>query len=481
MDWKDSIVTFRASHGLEVQAHLVRTTRLAVVFEIASPEAVVRISEAIEEFRIAVRDRMVYSGRAVVSNLIQTGSSAICEATLTDNAWTDLVLNPEDLRNGALATQFNSFLGEWQKLYRISPEYKVVVADMHTFFSDLRIWLDQVQMNLRGQHGGNAIALEDEIATKLAKPVLPCIDALFEKFERVAEALPKDQLPAHRNYMRRQLHSLVMCSPFAHRTFVKPLGYAGDYEMVSMIARNRPEGESLYAKVVNTWFVRQPPAEAHRNRLRYLVDKLTGETLRAMRAGGKARVLNLACGPAHEVQEFIMAQPVAEQAEFLMVDFNEETLRYLQVAMDQSRHQSGRRTKVVYTKKSVYHLLKEAARGPGRETHKTGVANGSVVGAEQYDYVYCAGLFDYLTDQVCTQLVGLMYRWLAPGGLLVVTNVETRNPLRHGMEHLLDWHLIYRNAAQMLKLKPEQVSPDDVRVLTDETGVNVFMEIRRPT
>ena len=105
------------------------------------------------------------------------------------------------------------------------------------------------------------------------------------------------------------------------------------------------------------------------------------------------------------------------------------------------------------------------------------LANQSTV-SEGHDYVYCAGLFDYLTDQVCAKLMGLMYDWLAPGGLLIITNVEPRNPLRHGMEHLLDWHLIYRDAPQLLKLKP--ASAEDVRVLSDDTGVNVFMEIRKP-
>src|SRR5262245_29829736 len=103
-EWKDSIVTFQASHGLEVRARLVRTTRLAVVFEISSPEVAVRVSEAFNEFRIALQDRTVYSGRAVISNLIHTGTSAVCEATLAENAWTDLLLNAQELRNGALAT-----------------------------------------------------------------------------------------------------------------------------------------------------------------------------------------------------------------------------------------------------------------------------------------------------------------------------------------------------------------------------------------
>jgi len=478
---KESVAIFVAGTGLELRCKLVRLTRHAAAFEISGPELALRTSEVLSDFRLMARERVIYSGRAVVRNFLDTGSASLCEVTLTDDAWSDLLFSVKELQGERLNTQFKDFLEEWQKLYRIQPEYKVVVADMHTFFSDLRLWLDQVQMNVHNAAATSSAELENEVAGKIAGPVLPCIDALFERFEHIAETLPVDHLPAHRNYMRRQLHSLVMCSPFAHRTFIKPLGYAGDYEMVSMIARNRPEGESLYAKVVNTWFVRQPPAEAHRNRLKYLVEQLTQETLRTMRAGRKARVLNLACGPAHEVQEFIERQSLAEHAEFVMVDFNEETLRYLQNSLDQVRQRSGRRTKTVYSRKSVYHLLKEAARQYGGSVARPGGPGAEpAIWDGQFDYVYCAGLFDYLSDQVCSQLVSLMYRWLAPGGLLVVTNVEPRNPLRHGMEHLLDWHLIYRNTAQVLKLKPENVPTEDAHVLTDETGVNVFMEIRKP-
>ena len=42
----------------------------------------------------------------------------------------------------------------------------------------------------------------------------------------------------HEAYLRRHLHPLLLCSPFAYRTYQKPLGYAGDYEMVNMIVRD---------------------------------------------------------------------------------------------------------------------------------------------------------------------------------------------------------------------------------------------------
>jgi extracellular factor (EF) 3-hydroxypalmitic acid methyl ester biosynthesis protein len=61
----------------------------------------------------------------------------------------------------------------------------------------------------------------------------------------------------HRIFGRRQLHPMLLCSPFLYRTFAKPLGYAGDYEMINMIMRDPLEGGSLYAKIINLWFLQQ--------------------------------------------------------------------------------------------------------------------------------------------------------------------------------------------------------------------------------
>ena len=98
----------------------------------------------------------------------------------------------------------------------------------------------------------------------------------------------------------------------------------------------------------------------------------------------------------------------------------------------------------------------------------------------QYDLVYCAGLFDYLPDTTCQQLMDVFYDMVAPGGLLVATNVEPSNPLRYGMEHLLDWHLIYRREPELRAVRPSRAADDDVSVRTDATGVNLFIEVRKP-
>jgi len=465
---KDTLVLFKSRAGPDLRATPLRLGRFAAVFELCGPPDLVRLSEALDCFRIAALGRTLYMGRAVVRGLVDTGPTLVCEVALDETAWQDVVFDPALLRDGRLVAQFDEFLGEWQKAYQVRPEYKVIVADMQTFFGGLRMWLQQVALGIDQHPESDRSHLEHAATAAIARKVLPCISALFERFERFTATLPEEVLPVHRSYMRRQLHPLVLCSPFAYRTFIKPLGYAGDYEMVNMIVRNGWEGDSLFAKVVNTWFLRQPPAQAHRNRIAYLADRLREETTRVHQAGRLARIFNLACGPAHEVQQFLRDSPASESAALTLLDFNRETLQHLQSALARARAEAGRTTSLTYVQKSVHHLLKESSRTDRRPP------------GEAYDFVYCAGLFDYLSDQVCRRLLEVMHDWLAPGGLLVATNVEPSNPLRHGMEHLLDWHLIYRSGPDMLRLLPEKVHREDARVLTEATGTNVFLEVRKP-
>ena len=80
--------------------------------------------------------------------------------------------------------------------------------------------------------------------------------------------------------------------------------------------------------------------------------------------------------------------------------------------------------------------------------------------------------------------MSIFYNLLAPGGLLVATNVSDAmndsKPFRHSMEYILDWNLIYRNARQVAALAPEAAPADNVAVISENTGVNVFLEIRKP-
>ena len=283
----------------------VRVSRYDAVFELYNPSVLPRFSEVLSQFDITMQARKIYSGHATVRNVLDVGHSILCNVTLDETSWSDFNTSVDVIINGSLRKNYSEFLEEWQKFYKILPEYKIIVADMHSFLTDLRLWLEQVEVVLLSHQENHRSRLEQDVVNDLITPILASLDELFAQFENIAKNLTEDLRPAHQNYMRRHLHPLVLSAPFAHRSFQKPLGYAGDYEMVNMIARNSLEGKSLFAKVVNAWFLSQPPSKAHRNRIDYLTQLLISESLRISASGQAACILDLACGPAQEIQQFM--------------------------------------------------------------------------------------------------------------------------------------------------------------------------------
>ncbi len=471
---KDSLVVFQNSQGVELRATLVRVTRFNAVFEIYSSASLLRTSEVLAEFRIDINEHTVYSGRAIVSNIIHTGTASMCEVKL-DETSSNMIgfITPNGNGSARAGTaEYQIFLSEWQKLYKVRPEFKVVVADMQTFLTDLRLWLNQIEMTLRASPPEDRLKLEQDIAEELSPGIVRSIDSFIEQFEVIAASLEPELEPVHRNFLRRQLHPLVMCSPFAYRTFHKPLGYAGDYEVVDMMLRPPHEGSTLFAKMINVWLLNQAPAQGHRNRVAYLEQKLVEATLRAKAQGRRARVFNLGCGPAGEVKRFLRDRSISDDVHFTLLDFNEETLQNLRIALENLKSRCNRKTSFEFVKKSVNQILKEAFRSTERPS------------IDFYDLVYCAGLFDYLSDQVCKKLMNFFYELVTPGGLLLATNVtdilNDRRPFRYSMEYFLDWHLIYRSGPEFGVLKPDSAKEEDSSIVSDDTSANVFIEVRKP-
>ncbi len=447
----------------------IRVARYGAAIELYHTGVAPRSSEVIDEFKITLQSKVVYLGRAVIRSIVDTGTKVVCEVMLDESFWMDLTPGIARQKEVELVTEFKKFLHEWQKLYKVLPEFKEAVSDIKTFLVDLRFWLEKIELEIQSSSEPDRARLERNVIDRLSPQIIPVLDTLFDKFEHIAAGLTEESRPAHRSYIQRSLHEIVLCAPFANRTYQKPLGYPGDYEMVNMMIRDPQEGVSLFSKIFNVWLLQQGSAAAHRNRLTYLSKLIESEALRVSCTGNKARIFNFACGPAIEVQDFLEKSVLSDHAEFTLVDFNAETLEYTRQATSKIASRSGRKTSVQFQKKAVHQIFKESQKPLVSENNAT----------REYDMIYCAGLFDYLTDQTCKQLIKIFYQWLAPGGLLMVTNVTPLTPNQGSMDLILDWHLIYRDASQFEQLSSGIIPRETVAVRSDDTGVNVFMEARK--
>ncbi|HEY8902038.1 MAG TPA: class I SAM-dependent methyltransferase [Chthoniobacterales bacterium] len=456
----DSVVAFVNTAGLRGRGTLVHISRSLAVFEVYNPYSIIQLSEVLQELTVMRGEHVIYSGKGVVTSIVATGLMVIISVTLTD-AWRNL----EHLEPGpALKGELERFIHDWEEGQDLSESYQLVVNRFANFLAEASRWVTEAETAIVGQIEANpdkAASFRDSVQ----EPMAVKLAQHMSRFESEAAQVPPEEVQVYKAFARREIHPFMLCAPFAYRCYVKPLGYAGDYEMVNMMLKESPDiGTSTYARIFHDLTTDVAAAAAHRNRIDILVENIVAEAERVTDEQRIFTVLDVGCGPAVEVQRFIRNYDLANQSAIHLMDFNDETIAYTKGRTAAAMADSGRTPTMKFIQKSIDELLKDVHQDTGAFL-------------PTYDMIYCAGLFDYFPDNVCRNLVALYYRWVRPGGLLLVTNVHPNNPERYTMEHLLEWYLIYRDEPQMATLAPKGTDPE---VYADETGVNVFMRIRKP-
>jgi extracellular factor (EF) 3-hydroxypalmitic acid methyl ester biosynthesis protein len=457
-----NLVEYVTADGERAEARLVRLGRFDAAFELVGGFQPLRTSQVLPSLKIKSGRSALYQGRATVNSLVDTDAGLLCGVALDEQGISlEMLPSPETL-------DYETFASEWLAPYRIAPEFKIAIADASILLSNARSWMNQIEIALRADEPDRMRDQGKEFLRRVAPRINTAFNAHLERFEEQCYAMPAELRGAHQNYAWQEWNSFFLCAPFGHRTYFKPLGYAGDYEMMDMIHRNAPEGETIFSQVMHLVLVSGWPAESVRNRLAHMREVLVNETARVVRAGRRARILNLGCGPAREVQEFMQQSALSDHADFTLLDFNEETTTHTEARLVELRRTLGRRTGIKMQQMSVQQILRAAVlENRGGPVHET------------YDLIYCAGLFDYLSDTTCRALVRLFCHWLVPGGLTVVANMNDSKPFRNFIEFLLDWHLIYRDTRAMWSFCPPEAR-ERAAVIAEPTMVNLFLQVRQP-
>lgn len=456
----DSVIVFTNSQGITARGTLVSLNRTLVIFEVYNPYSIVQLSEVLQEVQVSRRQRTIYTGRAMVSNLVSTGLMLIVSAALVD-PWNEL--ESVSTREG-VGEETKRFLNDWQENSNIDPSFQLAVSQLKCFLNELNRWLEGTELGFQSLPAHGRRPLERELVDEVHDHVQPSLQALLEKFEDEAARIDHDRHLIHKTYAQRELHPLIMVSPWANRCFNKPFGYAGDYEMLNMTLRDAYEGPNSYAWLINRYLLNTTPPIAYANRIAMLVEHIRGETHRVRHDCSRPlRALSIGCGPVNEVQRFVREDPISAGCEFTLMDFNQQTLDFARDQMEQVIRASGHRITTHFIHRSIHDLLQDA-RGGGSDRDA------------QFDLIYCAGLFDYLSDRICGGLIERFYNQLVPGGLVIVTNVENSRPIVACLEMLMEWYLIYRDGKRMAALR---TGLGEQSVRADVTGINQFLLVRK--
>lgn len=254
------------------------------------------------------------------------------------------------------------------------------------------------------------------------------LDDLFAGLEQVRSALDLDRWIAFTRQTRadRALADLVYQDPLTRRALDKPRGYAGDAVMMDYVyglhsGHAAWTQATAFGRALLTYLQHGSAGRGVRNRrehLARLIDEIADRT-------AHPSVLAIAAGHLREA-ELSAVVASGRAGRFVAMDADAESLREVETQY------SSLGVETVHA--SVRHILARKIR-PGT-----------------FDFVYAAGLYDYLNDAVATALTARMFELTRPGGRVLVPNFAPCCRDRAYLETFMAWDLIYRDEYDMSRL-----------------------------
>jgi extracellular factor (EF) 3-hydroxypalmitic acid methyl ester biosynthesis protein len=303
-------------------------------------------------------------------------------------------------------------------------------------------------------HPGTDARSESLVASALRDAVDPYLDLLRGEIGFTAPAPWR----AASRYFHDRFGALIDLSPVAARCFRKPLGYAGDFEMMNMVYRNESLGDTLFGRSLSRVVLDSDAGQAVRHRVQYLAGKIKAATAR-VGPHRPARILSVAAGPAMELQQLLRTDPAlirAGRADITLLDQDASALRHAREQITARAAQASAEITLRCLNTSIKAVIAQGLNG-------------------SYDLIYSAGLFDYLKDRTARAAGARLVEALAPDGHAVIGNFAHANPTRPLMELILDWPLHHRSASDLHQLFGDLGS--GITIEQEATGVNLFAVI----
>ncbi|MBU0505784.1 MAG: class I SAM-dependent methyltransferase [bacterium] len=276
----------------------------------------------------------------------------------------------------------------------------------------------------------------------------------------VAKDFSKIEYAAHQTYYKNELLILLATPPLNKRIYEKPLGYAGDYVMMNYYYNDKYEGNSSYEMLLHRYTLELPIARAHINRKAYFKQRLK-ETIQQKPA--LARITSFGCGPAQEIIEFLQENRTLNNVLFNCVDIEPSALQHIKEKLKNISVSESCR--VVFHNLNILSIVR-----------RSGVDEN----LKDQDFIYAAGLFDYLEDKIARAVLKGMYSLLSNSGTLIIVNVHKKHNSRAYMELLGEWYLNLRNDKDLLLLTSNLKDTSEIRIEADtETSKNLYLVVKK--
>lgn len=230
---------------------------------------------------------------------------------------------------------------------------------------------------------------------------------------------------------------------FGH-TYEKPFGYAGDFLLIEKIYEKYVTENPKYKKW-DLFYHSHEATEAVRNRKKYFIEKMK----EIVTSKKEVNVLILGSGPASDVFEFCQTND-SENIFFDLLDIDKNAIEY------------ARKKNEKYLKNINFieaNVIKYSTD-------------------KKYDFIWSAGLFDYLNDKLFVALLKRFKDNLTTDGKIIIGNFSPSNPTIKVMEVMTEWYLNYRDEEHLLALaKAANINTEKCMIEKEPLSINLFLKI----
>jgi len=315
----------------------------------------------------------------------------------------------------------------------VAQDYRAHCADVLRFLRAYRSVVEASVKPFPHQSSGMSI---DEAYAMCEERIIPQWRSLWRAGNHLVVDIMADKkrLEATKEYTELVLTPELNHGPVWHRSYFKPAGYPGDFEIMNYVYDWQREGADVYGQLMHR--VGLDVAECIGTRM-HVVRKVLGDAVRGQKGSTPVRVLSLGCGSAREVELYLKdADAPQGPVCFTLIDQEANALAY---AYEHAH--------------PLTISMKPQAKVQAINVSFTDVLRGGTwlddVGPQ--DLIYSVGLIDYLIDRRARALAARLYERLAPGGMLIIGNMnETELSNLWPMEFITDWHLFYRTEKDMM-------------------------------
>jgi extracellular factor (EF) 3-hydroxypalmitic acid methyl ester biosynthesis protein len=347
---------------------------------------------------------------------------------------------------------------------KLPTDFILWVAEVKYFLADLKSKVDTMESSTHILSKAGLQAHVKAVDVVLAPYVVPLMTDFGRKLNEIVS--PLKNTPVYKlakSYFRRELHKFFRSAPFVERAWQKPLGYAGDYEMMNQIYRNESEGHSLFSNLIHKWGINEPSSCSVRARRSYFKKRIKEY------ASSKdvINIASIACGPAKEIIDILeeSTQLELENFNFYLIDQDKEALLNVKRSVVELCMRKNIKPNVNYIPLGVSQIV---------EGHQL----ADSLNSKKFDFVYSVGLFDYLKTSFAKLLLRDLLEWTKKDGHLVIGNFNHNNPSHTIGDFAGDWSLILRSEQEMKELA-SGLSFSSEQIIKDEIGIEIFFDIRK--